>query len=186
VLSTSLTTQLNANLAPVTAALPPALQAELSPERFRNSSSVAEGSNGSQIDLGTALARATEKQFAEERKLVQSALGEGDLQARNTLISDQRTSPALRELLSQPPATDRQALGQALALVDTEQQQAIAQAQAAGKGVTDAVKLSFANSIGRIYVYACWLAGVAFLLTALWLPELPLRKTNRVETPVFE
>src|SRR5262249_29263667 len=72
VLSTSLTAQLNANLAPVTAALPSALQAELSPERFRNSSSVTEGSGGSQVDLGVALAAATQQHFAEERKAVQA------------------------------------------------------------------------------------------------------------------
>ena len=52
-----------------------------------------------------------------------------------------------------------------------------------GPQVNDAVKLSYATSITRIYVYAFWLAIVALVAVTLWLPEIPLRKSNRTEMP---
>jgi hypothetical protein len=60
--------------------------------------------------------------------------------------------------------------------------------RAAGRPqVNDAVKLSFATSITRIYIYAFWLAIVALVAATLWLPEIPLGKSNCAEAPpVFE
>ena len=49
------------------------------------------------------------------------------------------------------------------------------------------MKLSYATSITRIYVYAFWLAIIALVAVTLWLPEIPLGKSNRSEAPpVFE
>jgi hypothetical protein len=48
------------------------------------------------------------------------------------------------------------------------------------------VKLSLATSITRIYIYAIGLSIAALIVIALWLPELPLRKARRPETPAIE
>jgi hypothetical protein len=56
-----------------------------------------------------------------------------------------------------------------------------------GRRVSDAVRASYAASVTRIYVYAVWLTAAALVAIALWLPEIPLRKSNRAEAaPVFE
>ena len=125
--------------------------------------------------------------FDEERTLVTAALRDGDAQARATLLASPTTAPALQELLAQD-STGEAALEQALLIEDQTQQAATQQAQAIGDDVTAALKLSFANSITKIYFYALWLVAAALLLVALALPELPLRKTNRPEAavPVFE
>jgi predicted PurR-regulated permease PerM len=50
-----------------------------------------------------------------------------------------------------------------------------------GSQISDALKLSFSNSVTQIYSYAIWFVAAAFLLVAFLLPEKPLRKTNRPE-----
>ncbi len=56
-----------------------------------------------------------------------------------------------------------------------------------GGQISDALKLSFSNSVTQIYSYAIWFVAAAFLLVTFFLPEKPLRTTNRPEpTPVIE
>src|SRR5262249_29955574 len=100
-----------------------------------------------------------------------------------TLLASPTTEPALKKLL-QVAAGQKVPLDQALALVDQTQRQAATQAQTVAGQVTEAMRLSFANSITRIYFYTVWLVVAAFLLIIFGLPELPLRKTNRAEAPV--
>lgn len=57
------------------------------------------------------------------------------------------------------------------------------QARKLGAEIGDALKLSFSNSVTRIYFYAVWPVLIAFLLVIFFLPEKPLRKTNRTEAP---
>lgn len=60
------------------------------------------------------------------------------------------------------------------------------QAQALADRVHLATRLSFANSITQIYSYAIWLVALALLLVTVFLPELPLRKTNSGGPPMME
>ena len=185
ILATTLTAQITTNVAPILGQAPPALQAGLDPAQFRSSVSGGEGAGGEKVNLGEQIMAKASAAFATERQLVTAAFGEGDAAARATLLANPATEPALRELLS-APTSDQSTLDQALAIVEQAQQQMTVQAQTVATQVTAALKLSFANSITRIYFYALWLVGAAFLLIVFWLPELPLRKTNRMETPVFE
>lgn len=186
VLATTLTAQIATNVAPVLGQAPPVLQAGLNPAQFRSSISSAEGAGGSGMNLEEQLTAAATLAFAAERELVKSALGEGNAQARERLLASPTTEPALRALLTSAATTG--SLEQALTIVDQAQQQVAQQAQAVAAQVTAALKLSFANSITRIYFYALWLVVAAFLLIVFGLPELPLRRSNRIETPapVFE
>ena len=187
VLTTTLTAQMATNLAPIIADAPPAVRAQLDPSQFRSSISTREEGGNKPVDLGSKFVAAANTAFDEERTLVTAALRDGDAQARATLLASPTIAPALQELLAQD-STGEAALEQALLIEDQTQQAATQQAQAIGDDVTAALKLSFANSITKIYFYALWLVAAALLLVALALPELPLRKTNRPEAavPVFE
>lgn len=186
VLTTTLTAQMATNFAPILADVPPALKVAFDPAQISNSISTAE-SGGTQVDLGSQIAAAASAPFEEERKLVTTALRDGDAQARVTLLANTTTAPALKELLQQAHK-DQPLLERALAIVDQTQKEVAQEAEVIGAKVTAALKLSFANSITKIYFYALWLVAAALLLIAFGLPELPLRKTNHTEAaiPVFE
>jgi EmrB/QacA subfamily drug resistance transporter len=185
VLATTLTAQLQQNFALITQDLPPAAQAALDPAQFRSSASADEG-GGQQIDLGAQIAASMIAPIEQQRKLTQAALGAGDAAARAQLLSSPTTLPALKEELQSSIGADSQALARANTVIDAAEQQAREQTQSLGQRVSDAVKLSYATSVTQIYLYAIWLTGAALLLIALWLPEIPLRKSNHTEMPVFE
>jgi hypothetical protein len=185
VLATTLTVQLQQNLTPIVQELPPAAQAQLDPEVLRNSISAAEGGS-QQVDLGAQLADAAVAPIERQRALAQAALVQGDAQARAQLLSSPNTPPAIKELVQGSAAADTQALAQVDAALDAAEQQAREEGRQAGQRVEGAVKQSLATSITSIYFYAIWLAIAALALIVLWLPEIPLRKSNRIEVPVME
>jgi hypothetical protein len=122
-----------------------------------------------------------------QRALTQAALGAGDTAARKQLLNNPQTLPEIIAQLRESPGADPQALARANSAIDAAEQQAQQTARQIGPQVNDAVKLSYATSITRIYVYAFWLAIVALVAVTLWLPEIPLGKSNRAEAPpVFE
>ena len=99
------------------------------------------------------------------------------------MLSDPETLPAIIAQLKESTGADPQALARANSAIDAAEQQAQQAARQIGPQVNDAVKLSFATSITRIYSYAFWLAIVALVAVTLWLPEIPLGKSNRAEAP---
>jgi EmrB/QacA subfamily drug resistance transporter len=60
------------------------------------------------------------------------------------------------------------------------------QARAMAAEVQQAIKVSFAASITRIYSYAIWLVAFGLVLVVFFLPELPLRTSNSQAPPAFE
>jgi MFS family permease len=185
ILTTTLTTQMNAHFAPILASAPPEWRDELDPAQFRSSVSGAEGAGGEQVNLGDKMIAATNAPFDEERRLVTAALRDGDAQARAVLLASPTVEPQLKNLLAATSA-DQPLLEQALAIVDEAQQAAAQEALTLAGQVVSAVRISFANSITQIYFYALWLVALALVIITIWLPELPLRKTNRTEAPAFE
>jgi EmrB/QacA subfamily drug resistance transporter len=183
VLATTLTAQLQQNLAPIIQELPPATQAQLDPAQFRNSIGASEGGD-EKVDLGVQFASAATESIQQQRDLAQDALGSGDAQARAALLSRPDTLPAIKEQLQASTGADTQALAQVNAALDAAEQRAQQEGRDLGQRVNGAVKLSFATSITSIYFYAIWLAIVALILIVLGLPEIPLRKSNRAEMPV--
>ena len=67
--------------------------------------------------------------------------------------------------------------------VNTAQAGALAQGLALGQQVSGAVKQAFTDSVTQIYWYTIPLVLLAFLI-ALFIPELPLRRTNSPATVV--
>jgi EmrB/QacA subfamily drug resistance transporter len=182
VLSTTLTAQLQQNFAPITQNLPLAAQTALDPSQFRNSASSQEGS-GQPVDLGAQITATVLAPIEQQRTLVQAALGAGDAAARAQLESNPETLPEIITQLKESSGADPQALTRANSAIDAAEQQARQTAQQIGPQVNNAVKLSFATSITRIYIYAFCLAIVALVAVTLWLPEIPLGKSNRAEAP---
>src|SRR5262249_18888359 len=117
VLATTLTVQLQQNLAPIVQQLPPAAQAQLDPAQFRNSVSAAEG-GGQQLALGAQIAATATASIEGQRALAQAALGQGDAQARAQLLSSPDTLPAVKEMVQGSAAADTQALVQVNATLD--------------------------------------------------------------------
>src|SRR5262249_31573904 len=185
VLATTLTVQLQQNLAPIVQQLPPAAQAQLDPAQFRNSVSAAEG-GGQQLDLGAQIAATATASIERQRALARAAFGRGAAQARAQVLSSPDTLRAVKELVQGSAAADTQALVQVNATLDAAEQQAGQEARELGQRLNGAVKQSFATSITSIYFYAIWLAIAALILIVLWLPEIPLRRSNRTEMPVVE
>jgi EmrB/QacA subfamily drug resistance transporter len=186
VLTTTLTAQLQQNFAPITQSLPSAAQAALDPDQFRNSAS-SEDSGGQPADLGAQIATTVLAPIEQQRTLVQAALGAGDPAARAQLEGSPDTLPEIITQLKASTGADPQALARANSAIDAAEQQAQQTARQIGPQVSAAVKLSYATSITRIYIYAFWLAIVALVVVTLWLPEIPLGTSNRAEAPpVFE
>jgi len=98
-------------------------------------------------------------------------------------VSSIETLPEVRTQVQASTSANPQALEIASHALDIAEQQARQEAQTAGQLVSNAVRQSYATSITRIYFYAIWLTGAALLAIALWLPEIPLRKSNRMEAP---
>ena len=186
ILTTTLTAQLQQNFAPIVQSLPPEAQAQLDPAKFRNSVSGGEGGS-QQVNVGEQIAAAAVAPIEQQRALTQAALGNGDAAARTQLLSSTATLPAIKEHVQASTGVDPQALARATSAIDAAEQQVQQAAQHIGQQVNIAVKLSFTNSITRIYVYSFALSIVALVVIALWLPEIPLSKGKRAEAPaVFE
>lgn len=158
VLSTTLTSQLNTNFAPIVAELPPQVRTSFDVNQLRNGATGAEGSVDQQTDIAASIDTTIKQQFAEQRAQITATQSADD--------------PATQATLQQLDAAETQALQQGATV---------------GAQMTQALRQSFATSITNIYFYASFLVVAAFLLT-LALPEIPLRTSNRGEAavPVFE
>jgi hypothetical protein len=184
ILTTTLASQIQQNFQPIVAQLPAELQSRFDPAQFTQGSTQNEGTGGEQIDVGARITNEITAQFDQQRQLFTAAIQNNDPQAQQTLLSNPQTPESVRQLL-QAGGLDaqarEQALAQALGGLDTAQTEALAQGQQIGAQITDALKVSFANSITQIYRIAIWLVAAALALIAFLLPEIPLRTTNRTD-----
>jgi EmrB/QacA subfamily drug resistance transporter len=187
ILTTTLTASLTANLAPVTAKLPPELAAQFDVSRLRNGVAAPEGASGEHISIAERIDQSIAAQFDEQRALLTKAIRDDDAAAKQALLANPQTPPQLREALGAgiPAAARESALAQALAGLDQAESAALAQGAEIGREVDGAVKNAFTDSVTQIYWYAIPLVLVAFVL-ALFIPELPLRKTNNVPVVAME
>jgi hypothetical protein len=188
ILTSTLTGALVDNLAPITAKLPPEFARQLDPSKLRNGSG-GEGTGGEQAAIDEQIAQAIHQRFAAQRTLVTKALAEGDPAATQALLADPQTPGQLRETLQggQLPASSRQAaLMQISAGLDAAEADAAAKGAQIGHEVGDAIKLAFTSSVIQIYRYDI-LPVLLGMLLMLWVPELPLRKSNQAAAaPVFD
>ncbi|PNY82605.1 MDR family MFS transporter [Deinococcus koreensis] len=149
--------------------------------------------------------------FARTYAAVEQAVNSGNAQAVAALAQNPQLPAPLRAQLSQIPApalanpqsrsqilagvkqgldaaqtqTVQQALRGALSGLDTAEQSALSTAKTVGTLASRAVKVSFANTISRIYLWSILVAALALLAT-LPMPNLilPRRGEGQPQAPV--
>lgn len=179
ILTTSLTQSIDANLAPIKAKLPAELAAQFDTSKLKNGNATGEGAAGAPVPIEQRIESQVKQRFDQQRALLASAIRDNDPAAVQALLGSPQTPEQLRALLRAgiPAAARTQVLAQANAQLDTAQAGALAQGLALGQQVSGAVKQAFTDSVTQIYWYTIPLVLLAFLI-ALFIPELPLRRTN--------
>lgn len=176
ILTSSLTTALETNLAPIKGHMTPAVAAQFDTEALRNGAGAGEGAAGGEISVKQRVTGAIDQGFAAQSDLLHKAAA-GDQAARQQLLGAESTPPFITEPLREAATLD----AAALATIDGQLEQARQGALARGEKLADeidlGVKLAFTSSITGIYVYALGLIGLGFLV-ALFIPQLPLRTSN--------
>ncbi|MGB9739027.1 MDR family MFS transporter [Chloroflexus sp.] len=181
-----LTTTLTANLAPIQAQLPPEMAARFDSSTLRNGMGTGEGASGETVDPAVRIEQAIAEQFASRRDLLTRALRDADPAAIEALRADPQIpdqQKAMLDMIGSLPATARaQALDRVLAQLDQAEQTARAEGRAIGEQIGAALKDAFTKSVTTIYWYALWLAVIGLVL-ALFIPELPLKKSYSEDLP---
>jgi MFS family permease len=175
ILTSTLTTALNTNLAPITAKLPPEQAAQFDVSQLRNGSGGGEGASGQEAGIHQKIEAGIEQRFSTLRTLLSQAAG-GDAAARSQLLENPATPPSIQAAL-QENALNAGALPQINAQIDQAEQGALAQGNELADTIDTAVKTAFTSSITNIYTYALPMVLLGLLL-AFFIPEIPLRKTN--------
>ncbi len=180
VLTAGLASQLSTNLAPIQKSAPPQLQQQLSRLGSGGSGGGAQNSSFNAAQVKTQAESGVKQGFQQQFAAIERAVRSGDPAQFQALTQNPQLPQGLRDGLSRVPAqaiTSPQGQAQVLAQVqsnlNTAQQAAIAQADQTINQVGRAVKVSFANTVARIYGYCILVAILAFLAT-LPMPNLRL------------
>lgn len=179
ILASTLTHAIDTNLAPIKAQLPAALAAQFDTSRLKNGAA-AEGAGGAQVPVAQKITTQIQQRFDQQRALATSAIRDNDPAAVQALLDNPQTPSQLRALLKAggvPAAAREQALIELNDALDLAEAEALAQGQALGQAVDTGVKQAFTDSVTQIYWYTLPLVALAFVI-ALFIPEMPLRRTN--------
>jgi hypothetical protein len=104
IMTTTLTNQLEARLAPIKADLPPAFADRFDTSQLKNRAST-EGGSGEAVDISATIETEIHKAFAEQRDLVTRALQQGD-QAAAARLAENPLAPAELKALVAPGALE--------------------------------------------------------------------------------
>ncbi|MGY2893759.1 MDR family MFS transporter [Deinococcus sp. UYEF24] len=190
VLSSGLSSQMASNLAPVVASAPAAMQAQL--KSF--SAPASGGGRQSSFDAVAVKAKAVDgvqKGFDGIFQAVSGAVKTGNIQAVQAVAQNPQLPAQLRTQLAAIPAQaiatpqgQTQVLSGIKTGLDTAQTQAVSEAGTTIDKVARAIKVSFANTISRIYLISIFVALLA-LLAVIPMPNLkmPTRKGGDSERP---
>ncbi len=161
------------------------------------------------------IAAMVDQQVTGQKVAIGAALRSGDPDALQQLLDDPRLPQQLKDnlsaippqALSNPQAVDQivarigaamdeqkpalvqtitnQALSQASTALDAAEAEALASGAETGREIDTAIKSAFSTSVTNIYGYAIPLMLLAFVLL-LFMPELPLRRSNQPAAPAFD
>jgi EmrB/QacA subfamily drug resistance transporter len=183
IMSTNLTTAMEARMAPIMAALPPAFQGKFDVSQMRNNASSESGEGVP--DVGAKIKGEISKAFAEQRVLLTAALKENDAAAQQKLVANPDLPAELKQAVAAnlPAPAREQVLKQALAGLDAKEQELLKQGEVAGARIGLAIKQSFAASTTPIYGYAVYIALLS-LVVLCFLPEIPLSRGRQATVAV--
>lgn len=186
ILTTTLTSAMTANLAPIIAQLPPEFATQLDASQLKNGTG-GENAAGGAIDVAPRIDASIREQFATQRATITTALVDNDAAAIKTLLASEQTPAELKGVLEAGVTGQNNdaALASINKALDSAEQEALAKGQQVGGEINLAIKQAFVTSVTTIYRYTIPMVLVAFVL-ALFVPELPLRKTNSDAVVAFE
>ncbi|MFC4452795.1 MDR family MFS transporter [Deinococcus sonorensis] len=187
VLSSVLASQITSNLKPVIASAPPALQAQL-----QSFSAPKSGNSGGQSTFDVAAAKASaatgiRKGFDATFQAISGAVGSGNISAVQALAQNPQLPEQLRTQLGTIPAqaiASEQGRAQILTGIrqglTAAQTQTVQQTNTTLDKVARALKVSFANTVSRIYLISIFVALLA-LLAVLPMPNLRMPTRGKGE-----
>lgn len=176
--ATSLGGAMQRELAAATEGIPPGLRAQV--ERPSAGGGGAEGPDVTQVFPREEIEARIRTDFAEQRAALDAAAN-GDLAARQRLLSDSRVDDRVKEALEGPA----ERLGPGLAAARAGLEQAETRALEAVGKVARGIKNAFTIAIKQIYRFALLIALLGLVVTVV-MPDLPLRRTHARTPPPLE
>ncbi|WP_394650555.1 MDR family MFS transporter [uncultured Deinococcus sp.] len=191
VLTSALGTQFKTNFAEVVRNAPPQLQSQLA--TVQNGSGGAQGGQAFDAEAAKQKAEAGIKAgFAQQYQTIEVAVRSGDPAQFAALKQNAQLPEALRSGLAgvpdqavQSPAGQTQVLTRVRQSFDAAQTEVLAQTDRSLDGVSRAIKVSFANSVARIYAVGIFVIALA-LIAALFIPDRRLGGRDPQAAPVMD
>ncbi|WP_288479960.1 MDR family MFS transporter [uncultured Deinococcus sp.] len=191
VLTSALGTQFKTNFAEVVRNAPPQLQSQLA--TVQNGSGGAQGGQAFDAEAAKQKAEAGIKAgFAQQYQTIEAAVRSGDPAQFAALKQNAQLPEALRSGLAgvpdqavQSPAGQTQVLTRVRQSFDAAQTEVLAQTDRSLDGVSRAIKVSFANSVARIYAVGIFVIALA-LIAALFIPDRRLGGRDPQAAPVMD
>jgi len=183
ILTTTLTGQINTQMQPILADLPPSVQSQMnfSGKSMRNS--VSEGQGSSDSPSAKIMAKVDEQFKTLSDNL--TAIANGDDAKATAMLNDPQVSDQLKGAIK-AHMINATTLPKILSSLEKPHADARAKAAEFGARVELAIKVAFTNSITQIYQNAIWLVVISFVVIFFLLDEIPLRKSNRAMPIVSE
>ena len=176
ILTTTLTHQITVELKPIMAQLPAEMQQSMTIDNraIRNAIGTEQASDVSPIKL-------IENDVARihQQTIIQlTQLANGDTSMAAPLLANMYPPQSLKDAITSNTITT-DSLADWILQLEQHQRDTLAQIAPINAQVEPALQRAFATSIRQIYQDAIWLVALSFILVALFLPEIPLRKSNR-------
>lgn len=176
ILTTTLTHQITVELKPIMAQLPAEMQQSMTIDNraIRNAIGTEQASDVSPIKLiENDVARIHQQTIIQLTQLVN-----GDTSMAAPLLANMYPPQSLKDAITSNTITT-DSLADWILQLEQHQRDTLAQIAPINAQVEPALQRAFATSIRQIYQDAIWLVALSFILVALFLPEIPLRKSNR-------
>lgn len=176
ILTTTLTQQISVELNPIIRQLPTTMQQSLTIDNraIRNAIGTEQSGDVSPIrEIEQTVNRTYQDSIEQLTKLAN-----GDTSARTVLLANPALLDSLKDAIDSDSVTTT-SLAMWISTLEEQRDRDMSQLTAINQQVEPALQRAFATSIRQIYQDAIWLVALSFLLVALFIPEIPLRKSNR-------
>lgn len=183
ILTTTLTQQISRELEPIIQKVPPSIQEtlEIDSRAIRNAIGTEQASAMSPLASATITVNDRHRESLEQLR----AIADGDTSQVNALLTNPTLPPDLVVAVRENTITP-QNITLWTNVLDAQHAATMSELSALNEQIERALQRAFATSIQQIYVDAIWLVALSFILILCFLPELPLRKSNRDATPLPE
>ncbi|MFZ9858768.1 MAG: MDR family MFS transporter [Roseiflexaceae bacterium] len=176
ILTTTLTQQITVELKPIMAQLPAEMQQRMSIDNRSIRNAIGTEQAGEVSPIRTIESDITNAH--QERIQLLTNMVNGDTVARDTLLNNATTPQSLKDAINTQTVTPA-TIDSWIALLEQQRSTLTRQLETIDQQIKPALQRAFATSIRQIYQDAIWLVALSFILVVIFLPEIPLRKSNR-------